>query len=103
MAASLTSALASSDPSPFLFPDELLGEIFTHCDAPTLAAVSRVSFACLELTTKLLYTDITLRDVKSIIKLFKLKVSTMDLSSQAAQNGGRRCRDAVVRREVRRS
>ena len=87
--------------SPLYVPPELLKEIFTHCDVPSLAALSRVSFACLELTAKLLYTDVTLKDVQSIVKLFRLEVSTMDPSSQAAQNGGRRCGDAVVRREVR--
>ena len=57
-------------------PHELLGEIFSHCDSPMLAALSRVSFVCLELTSKLLYTDITLKDAKSIAMLLRLEVST---------------------------
>lgn len=58
-----------------MLPYEILGEIFTHCDAPTLAAVSRVSFACLELTSELLYTDITLSDAKSMAMLLRLEAS----------------------------
>lgn len=57
-------------------PPELLSEIFTHCDVPTLASISQVSSTCLELTFKLLYTDITLRDTKSLALLLKLEVST---------------------------
>ena len=74
-------AILTTDASPFWFPYELLGEIFTHCDVPTLASLSRVSFACLELTAKLLYTDITLSDAKSIIRLLRLTVSVFLTSS----------------------
>lgn len=69
--------LVSSNSSSLYVPPELLKEIFGHCDVPTLAVVSRVSFACLELTAKLLYTDIILKDAKSIAMLFRLEVSTL--------------------------
>ena len=65
----------SSSSSSLFIPNEILGEIFAYCDAATLAAVSRVSFACPELMSKLLYTDITLSDAKSIAILLRLEVS----------------------------
>ena len=73
MSASDTITALSS--SPEVFPHELLKEIFSHCDPPTLAAVSGVSFACLELSAPNLYTDIVLRSATSVVKLFRLRVS----------------------------
>lgn len=72
--ASTLSALSQEDKH-VVVPYEILGEIFAYCDAATLAAVSRVSFACPELMSKLLYTDITLSDAKSIAILLRLEVS----------------------------
>ena len=79
MTTPLGSILASltTDASLSLFPHEILGELLSHCDVATLASVSRVSFACLELTSKLLYTDITISDAKSVAMLLRLKVSTL--------------------------
>ena len=65
-------------PSPEVFPHELLKEIFSHCDSRTLAAVSGVSFACLELSAPFLYTDIVLRTTTSVVKLFRMKVGLTD-------------------------
>lgn len=56
-------------------PLEILGEIFSHCDTPTLAVVSLVSFDCLALSAKLLYEDITLQDARSLGKLLGDPVS----------------------------
>lgn len=65
----------SSSSSSLFIPNEILGEILSHCDADTLAVVSRVSSACLELASPFLYTDIVLRDAESVIGLFRLSVS----------------------------
>lgn len=69
-------SMPSFTASPVRFPYEILGEIFSHCDQPTLGAVSRVSFACLELSSAFLYTDVVLKDLVSIRSLFRLWVST---------------------------
>ena len=66
----LTKSFASHDS--LYIPPELLREIFSHCDVPTLAVVSRVSFACLAASSKLLYEDITLKDAQSIVELLRL-------------------------------
>ena len=69
---------ASPRSSPLFIPHEILGEILSHCDARTLAIVSRVSLACLELAGPLLYGDIVLKTPRTIVKLLRLKVSPLD-------------------------
>jgi hypothetical protein len=50
-------------------PPEVLSEIFSYCDQSTLAVVSAVSFACLELASRLLYEDVVLDDARSVERL----------------------------------
>ena len=66
---------ASMAVSSLYIPPELLDKILSFCRPSTLAVASRVSSACLELASPWLYTDIVVRDLESIVKLFRLSVS----------------------------
>jgi hypothetical protein len=81
------STIASSPV--FIAPTEILREIFSHCDQPTLAAVSRVSFGCLELTSRFLYEDVVVRDLRSLARLLRLRVRTCSWKSLYPLSSGR--------------
>jgi len=56
-------------------PPELLREIFSYCDTPTLGSVCKVSQACLELASPFLYAHVVVHSVKAVVKLFLFDVS----------------------------
>lgn len=66
---SLFVAMAIAQPS--TFAHETLELIFSFCDVPTLAAVGRVSSACLELSVPFLYEHIVLSDHKTCDLFFQ--------------------------------
>ena len=57
------------------FPPEILCEIFSHCDPPTLAIISRVSLGCLVLSAEHLYEHVTLSTEQSLARLLRIPVS----------------------------
>ncbi|KAL7413409.1 hypothetical protein BDY24DRAFT_390019 [Mrakia frigida] len=63
------------------FPHETLGNVFSFCDAPTLAVVGRVNLACLELSSPFLYEDVDLKDTTSLELFLCSSPSTASSSS----------------------
>lgn len=68
-------SLSLSKPLPTL-PIELKREILGFCDPSTLAKTSLVSLALLELSSPLLYRDVTIVGLKALEKLLCDRVST---------------------------
>ena len=72
MSNKLVTRLASASLEDRFIPHEILGRIFSYCDGSTLAVVARTSLACLELSTKYLYSDLVLGDVRGLQRLLQL-------------------------------